>query len=451
MVPVAKSFSFVKYELDTKASELRFEYSIKLEKEERSFVEILKYPNIKPEQWRAIPANMLARMCETLHLALGMSYWKLYCPKVIEHSYRHTQAQANFWNTLYTKGFGEFFIRNQIDFRGLVNFPVTTTEPFHGGVESFPRATRCLVPFGGGKDSIVTGEMLKKAGFDGLLYTLGTSGIQEQGIEIMNLPSYRVERQIDPSVFELNKSGQVYNGHIPISSIYLFTGLLAALLQDSKWLVFSNEKSANIGNVDYLGMEVNHQWSKSIEFERLASDYIASAITKDVTFFSLLRPFYEIEVVRRFVQHPQYFKTFSSCNRNFKLTDPSTTGRNHWCGECPKCAFVYALLRAFLSKDQVVSFFGKELYEDKSLETLYRQLLGLVDFKPFECVGTPTETAYAFYLASKLDPSDQSFMMKLAKEEVLSKKSETEWQTIGRELLATYETELIPSEFLSLL
>ncbi len=147
-------------------------------------------------------------------------------------------------------------------------------------------------------------------------------------------------------------------------------------------VVVANERSANIGNVEYLSEQINHQWSKSQEFE--------------IQYYSVLRTFSELKIIEKFTPYETYFPIFSSCNRNFAIT--KTTDKK-WCGECPKCAFVFAGLAAFLPKEKVVSIFNKNLFTDSSLIPLYKQLAGLIDIKPFECVGTFDETKLALYLA----------------------------------------------------
>jgi len=105
-----------------------------------------------------------------------------------------------------------------------------------------------------------------------------------------------------------------------------------------------------------------------------------------------------LEVTNEFVKYPKYFKVFSSCNTNFKIS-PSTALRTNpqriWCGKCAKCLFVFISLSAFLSKEKVLEIFGKNLFEDKNLLTLFEELLGIRNFKPFECVGTPEEAKEA--------------------------------------------------------
>ena len=53
-------------------------------------------------------------------------------------------------------------------------------------------------------------------------------------------------------------------------------------------------------------------------------------------------------------------------------------------------------MAAHLKRDTVEKIFEKNIFEDSSTIPLYKQLLGLEGFKPFECVGTPEETTQAF-------------------------------------------------------
>ncbi|MGH7141444.1 MAG: endonuclease domain-containing protein [Minisyncoccia bacterium] len=398
----AKRFIFLPPALDTAASKVAFSYAVELESGERlSFQEKLTFPTTETH-WRAVPPELHEKLLQSVSLALGVSYYKMHCaPEIATEEFLLTDEQANFWNTLYTKGLGEFFYRNNIDFRGLVRFPAGAREA--PVPVDFLRRDRALVAFGGGKDSIVSAELLKKAGTDFELFSLRPSAVQKNAAALVGSPVVSVEREPDQEMVRLSKSGEVYNGHVPVSSIYMFAGLLAAALLDYRYLVFSNERSANYGNVEYLGEEINHQWSKSLEFEMLAHEYVQRFLTPSLHLFSLLRPLSEVEIIRRFAEYPQYFSSFSSCNRNFSLDAPLTarSGHAYWCGSCPKCAFVFAGLAAFVPKDTVVDIFSKDLFADEKLLPLYRELLGLEAFKPFECVGTPEETAVALERAAE--------------------------------------------------
>ena len=407
----ASKYIFDSYDLDRDISTARFAYAVELENGRReSFVEKLRFPAGR-EAWDGLPPDLLQACLRSLHLVLGLSYWKMHCaPEIAISGYGLGEAQAVFWETLYTKGLGEFFFRNKIDFRGLVKFPRTGQAL---GVAPLPRQSRCLVPLGGGKDSLVTAELLKEKEFKFQTFTLGTSIVQQQVARVMRQEPLVVERKLDPRMLELSASGEVFNGHIPVSAIYHFAGVLLAALADYGYVVFSNERSAEQGNVEYLGQTVNHQWSKTEEFETLARGYVGNFITPDIVPFSLLRPLSEIEIVRRFAQYPKYFQTFSSCNRNFVVatTQPAAERGAYWCGRCPKCAFVFALLAAFLDKDQVVDIFGQDLFADASLLPLFKALLGRGEFKPFECVGTPEEMLVAMNRAAQTGRYDGDVVM----------------------------------------
>jgi hypothetical protein len=51
----------------------------------------------------------------------------------------------------------------------------------------------------------------------------------------------------------------------------------------------SNEKSANEGNTTMDGIEINHQRSKSLDFELAFAEYVDRYMSHDVKYFSLLR------------------------------------------------------------------------------------------------------------------------------------------------------------------
>ena len=481
MVRKATTFEFVEYKADWETGELEFRYKIMFEDGlSEEFAERLILP-IDSGQARMTKDDVIDKVLQNLHFILGISYYKLYCPKEIQiKPFSLTQNQAEFWNIVYTKGLGEFFYKNKIDYRGLVKFPFDETKQIlkqvqddTGGLSA--HTNRALVAIGGGKDSIVTAEILKKNKVDFTAFTLQNHKIQKEVIDTLGVQSIQVTRTLDPKLFELNKTGDVYNGHIPISAIYAFISLLIGVLYNYKYLIFSNERSSNYGNIDYLGSEINHQWSKSEEFELLFQSFIHENVTPDVTYFSLLRPLYEIEIVRRFADMPQYHTIFSSCNRNFKyplsfrirqLADeksqsvkderdlsPDLVGiemteknsKKLWCGKCAKCAFVFCLLSAFFSKDKVIEIFGNNLYENDYLVTTYKELLGLSEVKPFDCVGTPEETKVAMNMAYQKGEYKDSKIMQLFESDVLPTLDDIE--ALQQKLFTIYQSQNMPDLF----
>lgn len=389
-------FVFDRYQIQ--GNTILFFYKIILpESEEYVFVERLEFEKKILLNKKPVPTVLL----ENLHLMLGISYYKLFCPRTIEIStFSITKRQAEFWNIVYTKGLGEFFYKNKIDFHGLVQFPYEAKE--QGGGETFDMQktnNAVLLPVGGGKDSIVSAELLKEKKQDFVCFTLNGNDLQTNVIKSIGRPNINVIRVLDEKLFNLVAEKRAYNGHIPVTAIYSFVALFVAFLYELSGVVMSNEKSANYGNVKYLDSEINHQWSKSEEFEHLFQAYIAANITRSITYSSQLREFSELDIVKKFSSYDNYFQLFSSCNRNFTLQKKYNGPK--WCGKCPKCAFVFVMLAAFVPKKTLMSIFGKNLFADSTLIPIYRELLGITEVKPFECVGTPEETKQAFDIVLK--------------------------------------------------
>ena len=397
------AFIFTGYHFDPESGKITLNYSLD---DEIEFQEVLEIP---PENIRL---NALEQALFALHLAGGTSYYKTCCPKTIEvRSDNLNTEQAAFWNSVYENGLGEFFYENQIDFRGLINFPVEEpSQPiFHQSDR--PSTGRTLVPIGGGKDSVVTLELLRKDETKNItLLRMGSHPLIDELVSVTGLPCITVKRTLDPKLFELNKEGAL-NGHIPISAYLSCLAVVVAEAIGFDEVIMSNEKSANIGNVEYLGKEINHQWSKSEEFEVAFNDYIRQYINKNLSYRSQLRTMTELEIAGEFAKHPQYFDCTTSCNKNWKIAGERQKER--WCGTCPKCTFVFALMAAHMKRDSVLKMFEKNIFDDASTIPLYKQLLGVEGFKPFECVGTPEETKEAFTMISERGEFDDSPVLQM--------------------------------------
>jgi UDP-N-acetyl-alpha-D-muramoyl-L-alanyl-L-glutamate epimerase len=366
----------------------------------------------------------LAQAIQLLHILCGISYFKTCLPKKIiiptydisseEPPLTFTKDQASFFKTVYEKGLGEFFYRNEIDFRGLIEFPVQDkkTSYIPSPVSSPKGRGRILVPLGGGKDSIVTAHLLKKEGHDITLLHNAKNPIVESIAGQMELPLITVERFLDPLLFELNEKGAL-NGHIPITAINSTIAIIVALLYGFDTIAMSNEKSANEGNVDYLDTKVNHQWSKSEEFEKMLQNYVHTYINPNLKYYSHLRSMTELEIVKIFCEECEDLLFYAkSCNANWKI-GIRVRDSGSWCSKCPKCAFVFALYAAYLPRQTLEHLFEENLFDKEELLPLYKQLLGLEGFKPFECVGTPEEVQEAFQLIHKRGEFEDTKAMKL--------------------------------------
>ncbi|TSC60823.1 MAG: hypothetical protein Greene041662_55 [Candidatus Peregrinibacteria bacterium Greene0416_62] len=406
------------------------------------FIETIKLPEPFPPQAKNPNFN---RLLFLLHLIGGISYYKTCLPKKIEvRSGSLSADDATFWTQVYENGLGEFFYKNKIDHRGRVKFPCETaqravsTEP-HQPVPS----GKILVPFGGGKDSIITAEMLKAAGHDVTLLRIGHHPLISAFAKKAGFPLITIERRLDPILFSLNAEGAL-NGHVPITAYLSILSVIVAELYGFSGAVWSNERSANEGNTKLHDLEVNHQWSKGFAFEKALQEMLKDKTS--VQYFSLLRPWSELRIVQECCKYPQYFASFTSCNANWKIAAKSEKlGTGLWCRKCPKCAFAFALFASFLPRATLEKIFGGNLFNSPALETTFRELLGLQGFKPFECVGTPDEVRAAFLLARKRGDLAETAMMKIFEADVLPHIKNPD-ALIERELAAN-DDHAIPKEF----
>ena len=195
-----------------------------------------------------------------------------------------------------------------------------------------------------------------------------------------------IRRKIDPTLLELNAKGYL-NGHTPFSAMLAFYTRLASALSGIPNVALSNESSANESTVK--GSYVNHQYSKSLEFEDDFRNYVNEAAS--FNYFSFLRPLSELQIAMLFSRFTAYHDVFRSCNVGSK--------EDIWCGHCAKCLFAYIILSPFIAPERLNAIFGKSMLDDTTLDLEFRQLLGLAETKPFECVGTVSEVRQALQMA----------------------------------------------------
>ena len=347
------------------------------------------------------------RALENFVFNIGMiemiSYWKATCsPKIEIRAGKLTREQKTWWKNFIIKGMGQFFYENQIDWRSK-NFLRLDAEltpkaqQFRGELKD-----RYLVPFAGGRDSIVTLEKLKEKKSEAGLFTVNPIEKINKCIDVSGIENkITVIRQVDKNLLEMNELGFL-NGHTPFTGLLSFIAVFCAALFDYKHIAFSNEKSANEGNTTYLGRKINHQWAKSSEFEKMFQEYAQKYLSQKAHYFSYLRKYGELEISKMFSRYKKYFPVFSSCNAGMKISKRGTlAAEERWCGNCPKCLFVYLSLYPFLKKEDLDLIFGQNIFENKKLLPAARDLLEKNRVKPFECVGTRKETLRAFDLAVK--------------------------------------------------
>ena len=392
---------------------------------ERQFVERVTFPD--GGDWSRAPAQSAARL---VWLLAGVSYYKTAAPLEIDLGEEPlTEAEAQFLLTYYRQGLAEFAYRNALDLTPLtLSTALSTSPPVVPGLDSAslrlardsvengeqaPRG-RALVPFGGGIDSITTVELVRHQAPEAALFIVSRPGDRfaaiEQPAAVAGLPIVRAEREIDPQVLRSAELGFL-NGHVPVTGIISAIAVLAAALQRRDAVIMSNEWSSSSPTIG----DVNHQWSKSLDFER-AFRGVAGATGVD--YFSRLRPYTELLIAERFARHPEYHSAFRSCNRAFHIDRAKRL--DHWCGRCDKCCFIDLILAPFLSAADLRAVFGQagEPLDKPELIEQFRSLLGTsATAKPFECVGDEGECrAAAILAAARPDRADTPLLHTLADE-----------------------------------
>ena len=387
---------------------------------------------------------------DKLVFSLGMvelaSYWKTTCSPVVRIECGElTEDQSAWWKKLYMKGLGEFFYTNGIDadddfmritcktndqtsghssgFRapkdntinhgaGNENDKLSGNGKLSGsdnhsgasnlngnGNLSGNNNTKTLIPVGGGKDSAVTLELLKDYA-ERFCYMINPGKAMLDTVSASAVPvenTIIATRTLDENMLALNKQGFL-NGHTPFSALVAFSSVLAAYIYGIEYVALSNESSANEPTV--MGVDVNHQYSKSFEFESDFITYEARYISSGVKYFSLLRPLTEIGIARNFSRLEKYHSVFRSCNAGSK--------KGEWCAGCAKCLFVYIILSPFLPEDKLLRIFGKNMLNDPGLTVIFEKLIGLRPEKPFECVGSRDEVNAALLELVRQHESDNA-------------------------------------------
>jgi hypothetical protein len=252
------------------------------------------------------------------------------------------------------------------------------------------------VPIGGGKDSIVLVEALEASSpprdLPTWLVAVNKTPAMQRTVAVAGLPIASIKRTISPRLLELNAAGAL-NGHVPITAIVSLIVVAAGYVYGYDTTLMALERSADEATALIDGVAVNHQWSKSTECELGLRSVIRESVSGSIEYCSGLRSCGELEIARWFADLPAYHAGFRSCNRAYR---PGASF-DSWCGDCPKCRFVFLVLAPFLEPARLEAIFGDNLLEDPA------QIEGFWDLcaagrKPYECVGEQRESLLAFLL-----------------------------------------------------
>lgn len=432
-----------------------------------SFQPKIKIKNVKKERLKRIKKEVLKNLIFHLGLSEIPSYWKVTCsPRIEIEKGELTKEQIKWWENFLIKGMGQYFFENKINFQKKDFLEISIEKEKKEFISYLEKRNaqkenldprKFLIALGEGKDSILTLELFKKfqKKFPQKKIKLNCFIVNPNQAHFKILKKAQikhpliVQREIDKKLFFLNQKNFL-NGHVPITGCYSFLGILVSFLFDFGNLVFSNERSAEEGNLEYRGEIINHQYSKTFEFEKKLNSYLKKYLIADLNYFSFLRPLYEIQIAQLFSHFSQYFPLFLSCNQGKKIK--SITKSLTWCQKCPKCFFVFLILYPFLKKEELKKIFSQNLFEKKEFSSLIEKLIAKKAFKPFECLGTKKETLVAFYLAIKKEKKSKKtlpFLLKYFEKKIAPKYPE--FKKLSLKFLSSWGKHNLPSDLASFL
>ncbi|MEA2972728.1 MAG: UDP-N-acetyl-alpha-D-muramoyl-L-alanyl-L-glutamate epimerase [Actinomycetota bacterium] len=333
----------------------------------------------------------LGDLLDLCHVVIGTSYFKLRAPTRLVVTQPVSAALLEVCRQTYDQGLRELAVTNGLE------LPLATEieAEVRAGTEPAPRPPltcgRPLVPIGGGKDSAAVLGLLP--GATGI--TVSATAVQRKLAAAAGVELLEVDRVIDPKLLRLTPSG--FNGHIPITAINSAISSLVAYLFGYDCVVMGNERSASEPTRVVGGVPVNHQYSKSFDYERALHDAIAPT---GVNYFSLLRQLSELSIARLVSRDLRLRGSFLSCNRAFvRSRDPEQA--QAWCLECPKCLFTFLCFAPFSTLAEADEVFGGNPLADLDRTEGFRDLWR-PDAKPFDCVGERMESAAAMTWLGRL-------------------------------------------------
>ena len=388
-----KQFIFKSYSFNKANSLAKFEYGFD---DGQNFIETVTF-----EVGEKYDDQMLDRALFLAFMVIGTSYYKAFPSSTVKLDVQLDALQVDFFNNVYQEGMGQFAFENNLTRDDLAHF--TATGPMPTGTTRYD-GLGVLALQSGGKDSLLTAELLKKSGKEFTSWYVSSSDNYPKVIDKIGSKFVLSRRNIDHDGLIQAKADGGLNGHVPVTYIVQSLAVIQAILLNKNEVITSiahegEEPHAFIGD-----LAVNHQWSKTWAAEMVFANYVSLYISPDLHIGSLIRSLSELRVAELFVKNvwSDYGHDFSSCNlANYKQGDDNSVLK--WCGNCPKCANSYLLFAPFLEASDLKSLFDdQDLFLKPSLVDTFKGLLGIDGvMKPFECVGQVDELRLAYHMSQK--------------------------------------------------
>ncbi len=266
--------------------------------------------------------------------------------------------------------------------------------------------TEVLVFCGGGKDSLVSARIFEslEIPYASFVYSnsiYGTAQKQHQIVDrlLNGLQPTKIHRQyvydsfVDCPILQIDQDFDMAALTAAETPSSIFASLPIALAEGYRYIALGHEHSANVGNLIWkeTGEDVNHQWGKSYAAEILINQYIQENLIDNFSYFSILQPIYDVVIFNLLRENLDLVPYTHSCN----IDKP-------WCKKCPKCAYVWLNYMAYLPVEAVNDLFKQtNLFDLPENQIWFKQMLGLGEHTPFECIGQIEESRLAFHLCKQ--------------------------------------------------
>lgn len=396
------SFIFDKFIFDEDSLELSLYYQN--QNPDISFKEVIKFSKDNLVEYDRAKLN---GALELLFLVAGTSYFKAFPTANIKfNSINPTEEQMSFMASIYRDGLSQFIYENNLslDVIPFSDYYLKTYNAQNRQKSSHqPEVKDILALESGGKDSLLTAALLKKNNIKFKPFNMPYGEDHPAILDQFDRSTSYADRKIDSKSLKVATEKGGFNGHVPITYITASIATVDAILHGQNWVLLSiahegDEPHAKIGDLD-----VNHQWSKTWQAEKLFSEYVYNYVAKDIVAGSPIRKYSELKVAELFVQYcwAEYSTSFSSCN-NANYQQGASNTKLKWCVNCPKCANSYLLFAPFVEPNDLNSVMGSDMIADEKMEETFKGLLGIDGvMKPFECVGEIDELRLAYHMAQK--------------------------------------------------
>ncbi|MCA9348057.1 hypothetical protein KC867_01455, partial [Candidatus Saccharibacteria bacterium] len=440
------NFVYKTYQIGNDQQTVSFDYTSVHDGNNYNFTEVIQFPQ------PLLDTPSIHNALQSLHLALGISYYKIFVNQTINHPYYMDAAKAGFWNNVFLNGLGEFLYVNRLHHDRLAKFTPQNGTPTFDVEPTDQYQERAMMGIGGGKDSILAGELLKSINLpiDGFVMATGNQLGQAQDVaKVMGVDLLAIKRTLDQSLLTVQETAGAYKGHVPISLIFGLVGCVLAINQKAKYVVVANESSASIPRVIWQDNDINHQWSKSFEFEQLFQDYTHQYINQNVTYFSAIRPLSSIAIVKQFAKYKPYLPVFTSDNSVFKINSADRP-HNRWSLNSPKSLSSFILLSPWLTEEELITTFERNFMDEASLEDLLYELIGHKGHQPLDCVGTEEELLLSISLAYQQGKLQRTYLMqKLVDKHLVRVSEDVKHSTPLAIMLRPSPEHAIPTEIYS--